>query len=70
VAALAEGLSDKPDEMLPVLVELRYYQAKGLLPAERAAELYDRILGTGRGRLLAGDDEAGRREALSAWLAP
>jgi len=70
VAAMAGGLSDKPDEMLPVLVELRYYQAKGLLPAERAAELYDRILGTGRGRLLAGDDEAERREALSAWLAP
>jgi hypothetical protein len=68
VAALAEDLSDKPDQMLPVLVELRYYQAKGLLSAERAAELYDRILGTGRGRLLAGDDEAGRREALSAWL--
>jgi len=68
VAALAGELSDEPGEMLPVLVELRYYQAKGLLPAEKATELYDRILGAGRGRLLAGDDEAERREALSAWL--
>jgi hypothetical protein len=68
VSALAKELSDQPAEMLPVLVELRYYQAKGLLDTGAAAEMYDRVVGIGQGSLLAGDDEARRRAVLKAWI--
>ena len=56
------------DAMLPVLAELRYYQAKQLLTAEEAAPLYDQILGAAKGRVLAGGSEAERRAAVEAWL--
>ena len=69
VARLAEDFSRSDhDAMLPVLAELRYYQAKQLLTAEEATPLYDQILGAGKGRLLAGGDETQRRAVLEEWL--
>jgi hypothetical protein len=67
-AALAEGFSQDPDAMLPVLVELRYYQLEGLLSADAAGALYDRILGPRKGWKLAEGDEEERRDVLTEWI--
>ncbi|MBN2474584.1 MAG: prolyl oligopeptidase family serine peptidase [Pirellulales bacterium] len=70
VTSLAENLSrTDQDAMLPVLAELRYYQAEQLLSAADATRLYDQILDEGQGRLLATGDEDQRRAVLEAWLA-
>ena len=70
VQRLAEGLSQEkdPDKLLPVLAELRYYVVKQLLTSGEATELFDRILGTGKGGVLATGSPAERRTALSEWL--
>lgn len=68
-AKLGESISkSEPEALLPVLVELRFYQSRGLLETDEAAALYDRILGAGKGRVLASGDEAKRRQLLEAWL--
>ncbi len=69
VATLAKDLfqADK-EELLRVLVELRYYQVMGLLPTAEATLLYGNILGSGKGRILAGTDPDQRREAVETWL--
>ena len=53
---------------LPLLVELRYYQAKHLLTVEETAKEQDALLGPGKGRLLATGPPAKRRELIRAWL--
>ena len=65
-----DGLSaaDEPDKLLPVLAELRYYQSKQLLSAREAIAYYDRIVGAGKGQVLATGDATARRAVLEAWL--
>jgi hypothetical protein len=53
---------------LLLLVELRYYQLKQLLPAEEVAKEQDALVGLGRGRLLATEPPLKRRELIQAWL--
>ncbi|MCR4414950.1 MAG: hypothetical protein NUV77_21235, partial [Thermoguttaceae bacterium] len=54
----------KPADPLAALVELRYYQAAKLLSADEVTELYDAVLGAGKGRTLATGDRAARRALL------
>ncbi len=51
-----------------VLLEVRYYQLRQLVPNDQAIAVYDSILGEGRGAKLALGDPAARREALQAWV--
>jgi len=53
-------------EPLQRLVETRYYHAKGLLTDDEAIAVYDKILGAGKGVVLATGDESQRREVLRA----
>ena len=53
---------------LLLVVELRYYQLKQLLPAEEVAKEQDALIGLGRGRLLATEPPSKRRELIQAWL--
>lgn len=66
---VANLVANKPENPLPALVELRYYQAQGLMTADAAAAAYDSIVGTGTGQALASADAAERRKALEA-IAP
>ena len=56
------------DDPLLTLMELRYYQSKGLLTPEELAEYYTKILGPGDGPLLATGTEAQRRLIVERWL--
>lgn len=51
-----------------VLLEVRYYQLRQLVPNDQAIAVYDSILGEGNGSKLALGDPAARREALQAWV--
>jgi len=53
---------------LLILVELRYYQLKKLLPIEDVAKEQDALVGQGRGRLLTTEPPGKRRELIQAWL--
>jgi hypothetical protein len=53
---------------LLLLVELRYYQIKKLLPTDEVAKELDALVGLGRGRLLATEPPVKRRELVLAWL--
>ena len=69
VARLAATASkSEPGELLRVLLELRYYQAKGLVEPEDLVPLYDKILGRGKGRTMATGTAAQRRQVLAEWL--
>jgi hypothetical protein len=70
-AAIDEAGSPGKDRrlaMLAVMIELRYYQVKSLITAAQATELYDKILGVGKGKNLSEGDEDQRRETVRAWL--
>ncbi len=67
LATLAEEASDSPDS-LPILVELRYYQAKQLLTPEQATPIYNKIVGDDKGSTLATGDGDQRRQVLNEWL--
>ena len=58
----------KPESALLLLVEMRYYQLKQLLPADEVTKELDALVGLGRGRLLATEPPAKRRELVLAWL--
>jgi hypothetical protein len=58
----------RPESALLLLVELRYYQLKQLLPADEVAKELDALVGLGRGRLLATEPPVKRRELVQAWL--
>ena len=60
----AEIVATKGADPLTVLLELRYFQAKGLLTADEAAGFYGRVLDAERGRLLASASEEDRRRAV------
>ncbi len=51
-----------------VLVEVRYYQVRQLVPNDQAIAVYESILGNGRGSKLALGDTAARREVLQSWV--
>jgi hypothetical protein len=53
----------KPANPLPVLLEVRYYQLKGLIPIERANAFFTQILGE-QGNLLTSDDAKERKRAV------
>jgi hypothetical protein len=63
-----ESEKARPENRLPILVELRYYQLQQLVPVEDVAKRVDAILGTGSGRLLATGQPVQRRETVEAWL--
>ena len=69
VASLLDGYQSN-DDPWPILIELRYYQAKGLLPEKDAAAAYDRLLGKGKGQTLASGNETQCREILSPLVTP
>jgi len=50
-----------------VLLEVRYYQVRQLVPNDQAIAVYDTILGAGKGAKLALGGPAERREILQAW---
>ena len=69
VASLLDSYQSN-DDPWPILIELRYYQAKGLLPEKDAAAAYDRLLGKGKGQTLASGNETQCREILSPLVTP
>ena len=69
VSSLLAGLEGlDPAARLPILVELRYYQAQGLLTPEAAADAYEQILGKPEARELATQDGPGRKSLVETWL--
>ncbi len=58
----------RPESALLLLVEMRYYQIKQLLPTDEVARELDSLVGLGRGRLLATEPPVKRRELVQAWL--
>ena len=60
----AEIVATKAADPLTVLLELRSFQAQGLLTADEAAGFYGRVLDAERGRLLASPSEEDRRRAI------
>jgi hypothetical protein len=60
--------SGNVQNLLAVMIELRYYHAKELATIEDVVPLYDRILGAGKGRIIVTGKKAERREALQDWL--
>jgi hypothetical protein len=67
---LQEQLKKPPANPLPLVAEVRYYQAKKELTTSEAAALLDRLVGEGKGAVLAGGTAADRRKLLERWLAP
>jgi hypothetical protein len=64
-------LSDKQSpDILAALIELRYYQAKSVLPANEVKEAYEKLLNPQAAEQLAGDDETERVAAISLLLPP
>ncbi len=57
-----------PHASAAVLLEVRYYQVRQLVPNDQAIAVYDAILGNGNGSKLALGDPAARREVLQAWV--
>ena len=55
------------DDCLAALVEVRYYQACDLLGLDEATAVYDKILGAGKGQVLAAGRKVERRELLETW---
>ena len=69
LVALDSTLSDaNPTERLAILAELRYYQSKQLATVDRLVPRYDKILGPGKGHVLANGEPAQRREVVRQWL--
>lgn len=63
-----EAEKARPENHLPILVELRYYQLKQLLSVEETARQNGTILGPDQGKLLATGEPILRRQLLEAWL--
>lgn len=51
-----------------LLLEVRYYQVRQLVPNDQAITVYEGILGAGHGAKLALGGPAERREVLQAWV--
>jgi WD40 repeat protein len=69
LAALEERIEGlEQDALLPVLVELRYYQQRNLLPPERLVAVYEKIIGPENAPILAAGDGTQRRQVLEKWL--
>lgn len=64
----ASLVSKSTRDWRPVLMELRYYQTQGLLPAPEAAAHYEKILGAANGKALLDGDIDARQKALSDWF--
>jgi hypothetical protein len=51
-----------------LLLEVRYYLARQLVPASEAIAICDTVLGTGQGEKFVSGDAAARRAVLEAWI--
>ena len=64
---LSAGLS-AAENSLPALCEIRCYEGQKLLTGEEAAVCYDRVMGNGKGRILAAGTVDERRSVVDQWL--
>jgi len=65
----AEALTSRQhDNLLPVLMELRYYEWKKLLTAEQLVSYYGKLVGLGDGTRLVKGDEKERQMIVRRWL--
>ncbi len=65
---LADQVSKKSDNPLPILVEAQMFQRKGLLDEAALFRAYEEILGVDFGRLLATGTEEEKKRVLEQWL--
>lgn len=65
-----ETLASQPraSDPLPLLIEVRYYEAKGLLPRERALAVYERHFGAEGAKLFSEGTEGQRRRIVDSLL--
>jgi hypothetical protein len=57
---------ERGEDPWPLLIELRYYQVRGLLGEAAAGTAFERVVGDGRGEALATGTEAQRRTVLAS----
>ena len=65
VTALA---ASKPDNLLPVLAEIRYWQRQNMLTEEQMTAAFKQLLGDDMGAQLATGEEEAKKKLLEKWL--
>ena len=58
----------KHEMVLPVLVEIRYWQRKNMLSEEELVQAYKQLLGEEAGQQLATGDEETKKKIVEKWL--
>ena len=58
----------KHEMVLPVLVEIRFWQRKNLLSEDELVQAYKQLLGEEAGQQLATGDEETKKKIVAKWL--